>query len=95
MTDGEVLTEIERAKRVRNRLVRRAERQRHVATCFEWARWAGRRATDLDQAARQEALNDIDRICAAQILAAKAAYHARLCELRAKAGEWADLVPSR
>lgn len=94
MTDGEVLTEIELAKRVRNRLLRRAERQRYVATCFEWARWAGRRATELDQAARQEALDEIDKRCAEKVIEARHAYRKRLEELRASAGQWADLVPS-
>jgi len=94
MTDREVLDKIEQAKRVRARLIRRAERQRYVATCFEWSRWAGRRATELDQAARQEALDEIDRVCAEQVLKARAAYRTRIEALREAAGQWADLVPS-
>jgi hypothetical protein len=92
MKDRDVLTEVERAKRSFHRALARAEHQRHVERCFCVARW--KCDDDVERAALHCELRRIEARYEAKVDAARVRREARLDKLRAKAGEWQDLVPN-
>lgn len=91
-TDADVHREVTAAKRARDTVVTRASRRFNVAK-REAFRVFG--STDVEQAARSNAIARAERDRDAVTAAAETRYQKRLADIRQNAGEWSSLVPLR
>ena len=92
MTDAEVITEVDAARHERQRAEARAQHARMVADKKIWEH-LGRAQDDVGRAARGCALRRAEAACEVALRAAYAVWAGKMEALRARAGEWYDLVP--
>jgi hypothetical protein len=92
VTERQIHIEIERIRRAYKLAVTRSAKKRHVERCFCFARYTS--GDDVERAARNNELARIDARDNESVSEARTRYHARLDALRARAGEWSDLIPT-
>jgi hypothetical protein len=88
--DFEVLMAVQTVKALYKRALTRAERD------YKWAVDAAFKhfgPTDVEQAARSNTLRRAERAYGEAIEKARLNFRTRLADIKARAGEWADLVP--
>jgi hypothetical protein len=90
MTDTDVLREIDKLRRAERAAMTKAKRQRVKATREAFSRFG---SSDVEQAARSNAVQRAETREAKHYNQALARYLERRESLRARAGQWAELVP--
>jgi hypothetical protein len=90
MTDTDVHAEVAKIKKVLRMKETKAQRayQQEKDACF-----AQFGSTDVEQAARSCGMSRVKTVLSKKLTLARDEYQQRLDDLRARAGEWADLVP--
>lgn len=90
-SDFAVLMAVKTVKALHKRALTRAETERRWAIDAAFRHFG---STDVEQAARNNALARADRDYGAAIEKAAQRLRDRLDDIRSRAGEWADLVPN-
>ena len=93
MTDRQVLVAVDTAKRALKSAETKAARALQAALSRAFTFFTG--ASDVEQAARANAIKRAERDYEIAVTRARQQYYVRLDEIRSYAGVWADMVPSR
>lgn len=93
MTGAEVYKVIDNAKRALKTAETKARRYHKAAVDEAWRFFGNSPATDVERAAKHNAIKRADATLDADMADARIAYIDKIEKLRERAGEWADLVP--